>query len=435
MLPCFLLLLYYLRFPKPTMRHPHLIASLTSSYLFVIHSMSGEENTSDSGSYSVEELMRLFTSQQKEIKSLQDAAAKKSEQDALQITEDRRENNMAQIKSLLRDTFGSKVPTLNFSDDDQDAENEEQEDPFTSSLAESLAAESSDGDADQVSEHIPEPICMVISQWFRNIHSGTQIQETLKLCKRPKNCDALKYVEINPEIMRSINKQDIIDDQRMKWLSQAAIKSAQPLAAAWSNMSKLEFVIQQRQPASEEVTDAMIPTGPGEPEFNLSQCIRDVKLSLKTMGMTSVQCIQKRRLDLRGKLQGAAKELADTNKKFDDTIFGPDLQKHFASILQANKITRKMATSSKPRGRSYRYNPFLGGRRDKHSYRQNYSQNYSRGSSSPSRGRRQSPSRDNRNNYSGYSQNNNYQQQQQRNPSTPRKGGGRGRSNPSTPRK
>ena len=104
----------------------------------------------------------------------------------------------------------------------------------------------------------------------------------------------------------------------------------------------------------------MIPTALGKPEFILSQCIRDIKLALKTMGMTSMQAVQRRCLDLCSKLVGAAKELADTNKPLDDTIFGPNLKKHFTNILQVNKIN-KMAASLKSCGCNNRYNFLLGG--------------------------------------------------------------------------
>ena len=286
----------YLRFTKPTMRHLLLFHHWRAASILILHSMIRESGSvsksyKENTSFIVAELVDLFKSQQKDIRIKQElkaAAEKKSQQDALQAAEDRRENNMAKVKDLLRDTFGSKVPTLRFSDDQQDPEADEiqNEEDHTASFTAQTA-----GSDYQIADDIPQPTCTDIAKWFRHIHSGTEIQETLKLCKRPKN------------------------------------------------MSKLE---------RQHVTDAMIPMGLGEPR-NLSQAIRDIKLSLKTMGITSVQCVQKRRWDLRSKLQGAAKELADTNKPFDDTIFGPNLQKHY---MQDGRLT--VITWPRP------VQPFLG---------------------------------------------------------------------------
>ena len=134
--------------------------------------MSGENGSvsnpvnEDISLYSVEELTKLLHSQQQDIKNLKAAAAKKSEQDALQAVEDHCENNLAQMRGLLHDTFGGTAPTLHFSKEkgDEDAEDQSEEDPYTVSLAQTLAAENSGVDADQVTDDIPEPICTAITQ-------------------------------------------------------------------------------------------------------------------------------------------------------------------------------------------------------------------------------------------------------------------------------
>ena len=101
----------------------------------------------------------------------------------------------------------------------------------------------------------------------------------------------------------------------------------------------------------------MIPIANNEPDLNISEVIRDIQLGLKVIRIASVQAIQKRRLDLCYKLVGAAKELADPSKPFDDTIFGPNLKQHFTSILNVNKITNKMTCNCSKGGN--RFHPFL----------------------------------------------------------------------------
>ena len=83
-----------------------------------------------------------------------------------------------------------------------------------------------------------------MENWSHKVHSGSEVQEILKLCERPEKCDALKVVQVNPEIKKWMNRQDEHKDQRMKWLCTTAPKAAQPLAKAWQQLSALEFAMQ-----------------------------------------------------------------------------------------------------------------------------------------------------------------------------------------------
>ena len=47
-------------------------------------------------------------------------------------------------------------------------------------------------------------IATVLHTWFRRIHSGIEVQEALKQCKRPSNADALKPIKMKEEIKNSI---------------------------------------------------------------------------------------------------------------------------------------------------------------------------------------------------------------------------------------
>ena len=203
-----------------------------------------------------------------------------------------------------------------------------------------------------VGDAVPDLVVNFIQHWFRTIHSGADIQEVLKQCERPANCTTLKMVEINPEVKKYMQKPDIIKDQRFKWMCNGAVKLAQPLAKAWASLSELEFAIQQEQDAEEDVQDAMVPITKDK-SMNLSAVIRDIKHGLKCLGMLHVQMVQKRHLELRDKLSGAAKELSEVNTPFDDLIFGADMEKSVTKIIQANKISKKISSPLK------RYSPFL----------------------------------------------------------------------------
>ena len=79
-----------------------------------------------------------------------------------------------------------------FSDAD---ENQEATDPYTAFLTES-------GSDDQITGDTSERSCKSVAKKFRHILGGTEIRETLKLCY-----DAVKYTEINPEIVRTMLKK------------------------------------------------------------------------------------------------------------------------------------------------------------------------------------------------------------------------------------
>ena len=132
---------------------------------------------------------------------------------------------------------------------------------------------------------------------------------------RPKNCDSLKTVEINSEI--KLNKQEKINDQHLKWICNDLAKGAQPLASAWAQLLRLEYAIQVKENPDLNFNnleidftpaDALVPLD-DDHDINLSEIVCHMKLSLKMMGFLHVQAIQKRRIDLSGKLSGAAKQL------------------------------------------------------------------------------------------------------------------------------
>ena len=150
---------------------------------------------------------------------------------------------------------------------------------------------------------------------------------------------------------------DEIKDKRMRWLCESTPKAAWPLAAAWAELLRMEFHIQQQQPPADTVKDAVFPMALGEEDVNISDLIRKAELSLKVIGIYSVQAMQKRRMDLQYKLNGAAKEMAEFNQKFDSRMFGPNMKTDVANIIAVNKLAKKITSPTKGSKRSY---PFLG---------------------------------------------------------------------------
>lgn len=60
-----------------------------------------------------------------------------------------------------------------------------------------------------------------------------------------ESCDVLKVAKINEKIKSKMQCPGEIKDQRMKWLCQSALKAIWPLATASSELSHLQFFLQQ----------------------------------------------------------------------------------------------------------------------------------------------------------------------------------------------
>ena len=293
----------------------------------------------------LDELKALLESQQDQIKELQEQASLRESEALKQAEEDAAEPSASKLAKVLTELgYGKKNPP------------ESPKSPFEKYLEFELQAEGPKEDTDTTTDDIPATLAQTLVGWFCRIHSGSEIQEALRLCKRPANADALKIVSINEEVRKSMSRQDDIKDQRLKWLCCAIVKSVQPLTVAYATLTKLEHAIKRRADGyapDQPAPDAMIPLDADDNEINLSQVIRDLRLSLKCIGMSSVQALQKRRLDLQYKLSGAAKELAEPGQPFDDTLFGPNLKKHFNDILALNKLTHKVSSPKKSRGNHF----------------------------------------------------------------------------------
>ena len=320
-----------------------------------------------------------------ENEALRQSAAEKDKQIAALQKADISDEKIAQVQNFMKQTFGSNFQfTVAKTTDKNDTEeanpesgDESEEDAFEASVSRGQQERNAPrDDADPLCNSIPAACVNTLNTWFRTIMNGAEIKETLKSCERPENCDCLKTVIINPEIKAKMLPPDDIKDKRMRWLCEATPKAAWPLASAWAELLRLEFHLQQQQPPADTVQDAVFPMPLGDQDVNVSDLIRKIELSLKVIGISSVQGMQKRRYDLQYKLSGPAKELAEFNHKFDHRMFGPQIKTDVANIIAVNKMAKKI-TSTKS---SKRYNPFLGRQnsrgRGRGSYQNQYNSNF-----------------------------------------------------------
>ena len=193
-------------------------------------------------------------------------------------------------------------------------------DKFKAAISKNLKSETTKKEEDGFADPLPEPCVPALDLWFRRIHPGAEISELLKLCEFPGDCPPLKQVVINEEVEKKMEKQDLTNDQWLKWLSNGLLHAAGPLSSAWCQLMQLEFAIHGRDPSfiealeDDEVDfsppDAFVPLDKDN-DLNMSEIIRKVKIALKMLGYCHVQAVQKRCLDLKDLLNGSAKELAD----------------------------------------------------------------------------------------------------------------------------
>ena len=348
------------------------------------------------GERTLDNLYDLLTSQQEEIENLKAAKDRSTVEADTTATEDENENSTVKtnaFKNWFLKTISFDPAKPNGGDSSSANPNPEASTsaapatPLVKSIQKSVEKTSSVDQTDPTTDAIPQICVEMLNCWFRTIHPGNKVQEKLKTVKHAENADILKRVVINDEIRKRMERPELVADQRMKWLSNAILKCAQPLSSAWAKLLNLQHIIQERsipegEPQSDELPDGMVPLK-GDDKLNLSAVIRDMQLGLEILGMANVQAVQKHHLDLKYKLNGAAKELARINQPFDDTLFGPNLKQHFNTILNVNRITTKVSRGSS----SHHYHPFLGGnRRRRHRGRSGF-HGYSQGNQnwSPSR--------------------------------------------------
>ena len=181
---------------------------------------------------SVEDLQKQIEDQQSEIQRLKDAAYQGHTEDSDSGEDDNAvENNSSSdqhssvqpstssaagapdelsiFRSMFRKAFGLEP--------EETPEPEgEQEDPLSASITKSLAGEVDEETSDPTTAAIPQVCVDMLDRWFRNIKSGSRIQEVLKNVERPSNANSLKLVTINEEVRSKMSRKDLLSDQKMK---------------------------------------------------------------------------------------------------------------------------------------------------------------------------------------------------------------------------
>ena len=109
------------------------------------------------------------------------------------------------------------------------------QDPMSKAIESKLSASHQSPDS-PLGPPIPEPCAAKLKSWFWSIPSTKEINSALKECCRPRNCEALKPILVNPELQRSFNQDDMSKDSALKYIAATLPTAAQPFAQMWAEL-------------------------------------------------------------------------------------------------------------------------------------------------------------------------------------------------------
>ena len=228
-------------------------------------------------------------------------------------------------------------------------------DPVNEHCESALKSKSSQEDDDPVCANIPEACASTLHEYFWKIPPPKEVVAALKECECPENCDTLKPLEINEEVKTSMKSDDVSKDSTMKYICLALVKAAQLLAAAWGELMTADAHLQRDMNlTSDDEKKIACPNGHS---INMTKIAQLIQQGLQVLGMGSVQCNQKRRLDLKYKLVNSAKELADKNQPMGPLLFGDNLKEHYRQIQEKNRLTN-ITVNKKPRQSLHKFHPY-----------------------------------------------------------------------------
>ena len=185
--------------------HLHFI-SIRGFQMLVHHSHFSMQSGSADNPKTLEDLLVLFDQQQAEIKKLKDDAVQCSASASQSASNDQTQSLLSSIKEIVNTSLSrrykedSEQDNLDSSDDDPQEEDELQK-TYNDSVSDTVPADADDPTGPAINPSLAK----ALDHWFRNIHTGSEIQEALKSVKRSKNATALKQVVVNDEVKKSMS--------------------------------------------------------------------------------------------------------------------------------------------------------------------------------------------------------------------------------------
>ena len=207
------------------------------------------------------------------------------------------------------------------------------------------------GNEDITCDPLPQPLADTLNVWFCQIFTNEEICTLLLEARRPVNVDALLPIQINKEVYKSLSRDEKEKDRPLKCIANAICKASQAISAVWASMLKAEVAVQAHQKDSNLNVELTLPDGS---TFKLSECIAQLTLGLKLLGIGNVQISQKRRLDLKYKLALSARELAGKSQPFTSQLFGDNIKEDHATAIKNYQLTQSVTRNrnfNRPRNR------------------------------------------------------------------------------------
>ena len=245
--------------------------------------------------------------------------------------------NRSQLYSQHDSDGASTVSSASQLHDDADNDSSEEDDPLEAALKKKYKNTGPKPHDDLTTDPLPNALADTLLTWFHSTYTTDEVKEKVTSAWCPSNCEGLKVVAINREIYKSLSKQEQAWDRPMKLICTNIVKSAQPLAIAWSQVTKAECLIQKLDPSNLE---ALVPLPDGS-ALNLTAIVNDLDLALQLIAMAWLQACIKCRKDLNYKMKGAAKELTDRNQPITSLLFGDQIKEDHAQAIKSSKLTNE----------------------------------------------------------------------------------------------
>ena len=180
---------------------------------------------------------------------------------------------------------------------------------------------------------------------WHKIFPKEEIIQLLSDQVRPKNADAVKPLEINPEV--HLTKTDRQNERDLRYLSNALSGAGKCVAYLLDMCANAEATLRNEYPEDEGwgVMDDFT--------FDFPKANRLLVNVAKLLGMASMQTGQAWRAKLQYKFKPEYKTLCDRNQPFiDGKFFGPSFNATAALVTDSNKLQQQTFNSPKKgRGR------------------------------------------------------------------------------------
>ena len=213
-----------------------------------------------------------------------------------------------------------------------------------------------DVDRDPTCAPIAAHLIPPLEKWFWSPYPADDIKKSIEKCRRPTNANAVRQNWINEEMYHKIGSKGKKYDQKLRYINNSLLRSAQPATIVWDKLAAMEAALKAHGDVN---ADNKAVLSVNDKVFNISELREQMDLSLKLAGVTNVQLFQHRRYHLKSFLNSQYQDLCNYSQPMDWRMFGGDVKGSIRNITELNKVSKKIVKQNTRT--SSRSNDFLAG--------------------------------------------------------------------------